>query len=63
MDVCFVIFDEDEIVYYVDYYQFMDKVGLYGVQEWIGFVGVEFIFGSYFNVMGFFIQKLYRELK
>ena len=62
-DVRFAILDEDEIAYYVDHYQPMDKAGSYGVQEWIGFVGVESISGSYFNVMGLPIQKLYRELK
>ena len=62
-DVRFAILDEDEIAYYVDHYQPMDKAGSYGVQERIGFVGVESISGSYFNVMGLPIQKLYRELK
>ena len=40
----------------------MDKAGAYGVQEWIGFIGVESISGSYYNVMGLPVQKLYREL-
>ncbi|MCM0295000.1 Maf-like protein [Bacteroides fragilis] len=62
-DVRFATLDEDEIIYYVDHYQPMDKAGSYGVQEWIGFVGVESISGSYFNVMGLPIQRLYRELK
>jgi septum formation protein len=44
-------------------YKPLDKAGAYGVQEWIGFVGVEKISGSYFNVMGLPIQRLYRELK
>ena len=41
----------------------MDKAGAYGIQEWIGYIGVESIKGSYFNVMGLPIQRLYRELK
>ena len=48
---------------YVDHYRPMDKAGAYGVQEWIGFVGVEYISGSYFNIMGLPVQRLYRELK
>ena len=47
----------------MDRYQPMDKAGAYGVQEWIGFVGVEYISGSYFNIMGLPVQRLYRELK
>ena len=52
-----------EIEYYVDNYKPYDKAGAYGIQEWIGFVGVESISGSYFNVMGLPIQRLYTELK
>ena len=62
-EVRFATLSEEEIAYYVDNFQPMDKAGAYGVQEWIGFVGVESISGSYFNVMGLPIQKLYRELK
>lgn len=62
-DVTFASLTEEEIVYYVDKYAPMDKAGAYGVQEWIGFIGVESISGSYFNVMGLPIQKLYKELK
>lgn len=62
-DVTFATLTEEEIVYYVDKYAPMDKAGAYGVQEWIGFIGVESISGSYFNVMGLPIQKLYKELK
>ena len=53
---------DSEITYYVDTYKPYDKAGAYGVQEWIGYVGVERIEGSYFNVMGLPIQKLYVEL-
>lgn len=61
-----VFFDnltEEEIEYYVDLYRPYDKAGSYGIQEWIGFVGVTRIEGSYFNVMGLPIQRLYKELK
>ena len=61
-DVTFAVLSEEEIVYYVDKYSTMDKAGAYGVQEWIGFIGVESISGSYYNVMGLPVQKLYREL-
>lgn len=62
-DVTFTTLTEEEIIYYVDKYTPMDKAGAYGVQEWIGFIGVESISGSYFNVMGLPIQRLYQELK
>ena len=62
-DVTFATLTEEEIIYYVDKYTPMDKAGAYGVQEWIGFFGVESISGSYFNVMGLPIQRLYQELK
>lgn len=62
-DVTFAKLTDEEIEYYVDNYAPMDKAGAYGVQEWIGFVGVESISGSYFNVMGLPIQRLYGELK
>lgn len=61
-----VFFDNltgEEIEYYVDKYRPYDKAGSYGIQEWIGFVGVTRIEGSYFNVMGLPIQRLYKELK
>lgn len=61
-EVSFSELSEEEIVYYVDKYQPMDKAGAYGVQEWIGFIGVENISGSYYNIMGLPVQKLYREL-
>jgi septum formation protein len=53
---------DSEIESYVERYQPMDKAGAYGIQEWIGYVGVEAIEGSYFNVMGLPVQRLYREL-
>lgn len=62
-EVKFADLTDEEIEYYVDTYSPMDKAGSYGVQEWIGFIGVESISGSYFNVMGLPIQKLYGELK
>ena len=62
-DVTFCRLSEEEIGYYVERYRPMDKAGSYGIQEWIGFVGVESISGSYFNVMGLPIQRLYTELK
>ena len=61
-DVYFKTLSEDEIDYYLTYYQPYDKAGSYGVQEWIGYVAIEKIEGSYFNVMGLPIQRLYEEL-
>lgn len=62
-DVTFADITDEEIYYYIDRYQPMDKAGAYGIQEWIGFIAVESISGSYFNVMGLPIQRLYQELK
>lgn len=61
--VSFAQLDTEEIIYYVDKYRPFDKAGSYGVQEWIGYVGVEAINGSFYNIMGLPIQRLYRELK
>ena len=61
--VYFASLTDEEIEYYVDSYKPFDKAGSYGIQEWIGFVGVTRIEGSYFNVMGLPIQRLYTELK
>lgn len=61
-EVRFSVLSEEEIAFYVDKFQPMDKAGAYGVQEWIGFIGVENISGSYYNIMGLPVQKLYREL-
>ena len=61
--VCFARLDDDEIVYYVDKYRPFDKAGSYGIQEWIGYVAVEAINGSFYNVMGLPVRLLYQELK
>lgn len=61
-DVYFKKLTYPEIDYYVKHFQPMDKAGAYGIQEWIGYIGVEKINGSFFNVMGLPIQKLYSEL-
>ena len=61
--VTFGDLSDEEINYYMDKYNPMDKAGAYGVQEWIGYVGVKRIEGSYFNVMGLPIFKVYHELK
>ncbi len=52
----------DEIIYYIDNYKPFDKAGAYGIQEWIGFTGIKAIKGSYFNVMGLPVDKLYKTL-
>lgn len=61
-DVYFKSLTADEIDYYLTHYHPYDKAGSYGVQEWIGYVAIEKIEGSYFNVMGLPIQRLYEEL-
>ena len=53
---------QEEIEYYVDTYRPYDKAGSYGIQEWIGYVGIEGIEGSFYNVMGLPVQRLYSEL-
>lgn len=62
-EVEFAPLTEEEITYYVSHYRPLDKAGAYGVQEWIGFIGVRRLAGSYFNVMGLPVQRLYQELK
>ena len=62
-DVTFRVLTEQEIDYYVEKYMPLDKAGAYGVQEWIGYVGVTRMEGSYFNVMGFPICHVYERLK
>lgn len=61
--VTFNILSEEDINYYVTKYHPLDKAGAYGVQEWIGYVGVTRMEGSYFNVMGFPICHVYERLK
>lgn len=61
--VRFASLTDEEIIYYVDKYKPFDKAGAYGIQEWIGYVGVESISGSFYNVMGLPVQRLYQELK
>ena len=62
-DVTFAQLTDAEIDYYVSHYHPLDKAGAYGIQEWIGYIGVTSIKGSYFNVMGLPVQRLYTELK
>ena len=64
-DITIVTFKElsdDEIYYYINNYKPFDKAGAYGIQEWIGFIGINKIEGSYFNVVGLPVHKLYKEL-
>lgn len=61
-EVTFKCLTDEEIFYYVDHYQPYDKAGAYGIQEWIGYVGVTGLKGSYFNVMGLPVQRIYQEL-
>ena len=62
-DVTFKELTDDEIDYYITTCQPFDKAGAYGVQEWIGYIGVTSLHGSYFNVMGLPVQRIYNELK
>lgn len=61
-EVFFRNLNKEEIEFYVETFKPFDKAGAYGIQEWIGYVGVERINGSYFNVMGLPVQRLYVEL-
>lgn len=61
-EVSFKELTAQEINYYIDKYQPFDKAGAYGIQEWIGYIGIDKIEGSYFNVMGLPVHKLYKEL-
>ena len=61
-DVHFRQLSDFEIEYYIDTYKPYDKAGAYGIQEWIGMVGIERIEGCYYNVMGLPVARLYREL-
>ncbi len=61
-DVLFRTLTDDEIIYYVNKYQPLDKAGSYGIQEWIGLTGIVKIDGSYTNVVGLPTEKLYQQL-
>ena len=61
--VSFETLDQEEIDYYVNNFRPYDKAGAYGIQVWIGYIGVNHVEGSYFNVMGLPTQKLYKMLK
>ena len=61
--VTFKLLSDDEIDYYVSHYHPLDKAGAYGIQEWIGYVGVTRLEGSFFNVMGLPVQRIWEELK
>ena len=62
-DVTFKQLAEDEIDYYIKKYQPYDKAGAYGIQEWIGYIGCTGLNGSYYNVMGLPVQRIYTELQ
>lgn len=61
-DVTFKALSDSEIDYYVSHYEPFDKAGAYGIQEWIGHIGVTGLHGSYFNVMGLPVQRIYEAL-
>ena len=62
-DVTFRQLTDGEIDYYVDTFRPLDKAGAYGIQEWIGYIGVTSLNGSYYNVMGFPVQRVYEVLR
>ena len=62
-EVEFAPLSDEEIRYYIDNFSPLDKAGAYGIQEWIGYIGVRSINGSFYNVMGLPLQRLYTELK
>lgn len=62
-NVTFDTLTDEEIDYYIEMYKPFDKAGAYGIQEWIGYIGISGIEGSYFNVVGLPVQRLYKELK
>lgn len=62
-EVTFAELDQEEMEYYVDTYQPYDKAGAYGIQEWIGYVGITNLNGSFYNVMGLPTRRLYQVLK
>ncbi len=61
--VSFRALESEEIAYYIEKYRPLDKAGAYGIQEWIGYIGIEGIEGSFYNVMGLPVQRLYSALK
>ena len=61
-EVTFKVLQDAEIDYYIKHYRPFDKAGAYGIQEWIGYIGVTSIQGSYFNVVGLPVQRIYNEL-
>ena len=61
--VSFRTLEAEEVRYYVEKYRPLDKAGAYGIQEWIGYIGIEGIEGSFYNVMGLPVQRLYSALK
>lgn len=61
--VCFAQLSDEIIEHYVKHYKPFDKAGAYGIQEWIGYVGVESVEGSFFNVIGLPVQRLFTELQ
>lgn len=61
-NVYFKKLTKEEILFYIDNFNPYDKAGGYGIQDWIGYIGVEKIEGSYFNVMGFPVHKFYEEM-
>ncbi len=61
-NVTFKQLKDEEISYYIEHYKPYDKAGAYGIQEWIGYVGVTSLEGSYFNVMGLPVQRIWEEL-
>ena len=62
-DVTFKALSDEEIHYYVDTYKPFDKAGAYGIQEWIGYIGVTGLRGSYYNVMGLPVQRIYEAIR
>ncbi|GHT17261.1 Maf-like protein [Bacteroidia bacterium] len=62
-DVQFAPLTNEEIEFYVNNFHPLDKAGAYGIQEWIGYIAVERISGSFYNIMGLPVQRLYTELK
>ena len=62
-EVSFYNLSDEEITFYINHYKPMDKAGSYGIQEWMGYVGIRKIKGDFFNVMGLPLHKLYREIE